>query len=464
VSEPMAVGPNAGPGHDSTHPFRSLSLARLRADCGFLLASLPLAIFWFAVLAAPILLCVSLAALWVIAIGPILALLSSIGRTERQTFVRGLALISAPLTLLSTRGARAERRRIAESLGYMVSSPYRRPPQGPALDRAHARAEDPASWRDLAYLLLLVPLGALEFVVVVSALAFFFATITLPAWLFVAFPDGAPLWQEVRIDTLPEALTVAVVALPVSVLAGYLLITGLSQAHVGLGLALLGPSRRARLAERVEELTESRSRVLAAALAERRRIERDLHDGAQQRLVSLAMELGMAREKMVTDPDAARELVEEAHGEVKRALADIRDLVRGIHPALLSDRGLGAAVSALADRSPVPVEVDVDLDGRPPEAVETTAYFVVAEALANVAKHSGASAARVTVRREPEDRLVVEVIDDGKGGADLGAGTGLAGLRDRLAAIDGRLSVESTAGGPTYVRAELPLAGSGERQ
>jgi signal transduction histidine kinase len=207
----------------------------------------------------------------------------------------------------------------------------------------------------------------------------------------------------------------------------------------------------------VEELTESRSRVLAATLAERRRIERDLHDGAQQRLVSLAMELGMAKEKMAIDPAAARKLVEEAHGEAKRALADIRDLVRGIHPAVLSDRGLDAAISALADRCPVPVDVDVELDGRLPEVVETTAYFVVAEALANVAKHSGASEARVVVRRVPEDRLVVEVVDDGKGGADPEAGTGLAGLADRLAALDGRLFVESPAGGPTRVGAELAL-------
>jgi signal transduction histidine kinase len=457
VSEPMAVGPNAGPGHDSVQSLRSPSFARLRAAGGFLLTTLPLAIFWFAVLAAPLLLGVSLAALWVIAIGPVLAVLSLTGRPERQTFVRGLALVSAPLTLLSARGAQAERRRIAKSLGYLVTSPYRRPSRGPTREGALARAEDPAVWRDLAYLLLLVPVGALECLVVISALVFFIATITLPAWLFVAFPDGAPLWQEVRIDTLPEALLGAVVALPVSVLAGYLLITGLSQAHIALGRALLGPSRRARLAERVEELTESRSRVVAAALAERRRIERDLHDGAQQRLVSLAIELGMAKAKMATDPVAARDLIEEAHGEAKRALADIRDLVRGIHPALLSDRGLDAAISALADRSPVPVEVDVDLDGRPPEAVETTAYFVVAEALANVAKHSGASRAQVAVRREPEDQLVVEVIDDGSGGADLEAGTGLSGLRDRLAALDGRLSVKSKAGGPTRVRAELPL-------
>jgi signal transduction histidine kinase len=409
------------------------------------------------VLAAPILLGAFLAAVWAAVVAIVRTLLSWTGKPQWQTLVRGLALISGPLTSLSARGAQVERRRIAGSLGYQVSSPYRRMPRGPTLDRAHARAEDPAVWCDLAYLLLLVPVGALEFASVVAAFAFFLGAITLPAWLFVAFPEGVPLWQDVRIDTLPETLTVAVVALPISVLAGYLVITGLSPAHVALGRALLGPSRRARLAERVEELTESRSRVLAAALAERRRIERDLHDGAQQRLVSLAMELGMAREKMATDPVAARKLVEEAHGEAKRALADIRDLARGIHPAILSDRGLDAAISALADRCPVPVEVSVELDGRPPEAVETTAYFVVAETLANVAKHSGASEAHVAVWREPEDWLVVEVTDDGKGGADPESGTGFSGLADRLATLDGRLFVESPIGGSTRVRAELPL-------
>ena len=449
MSAPMAVGSTAQPNHDSAGTPRSPSFARLGTVAGFLLTSLPLAIFWFAVLAAPLLLGAFLAAVWVVGIGLVLTVLSWTGRPQRQTFVRGLALISTPLALLAARGAQAERRRIASSLGHQVSSPYRQLPRGSALD--------PAAWRDLAYLLLLVPVGAAELASVVAAFVFLVGTITLPAWLFVAFPEGVPLWREVRIDTLPETLTVALVALPISALAGYLLITGLPRAHVALGEALLGPTRRARLAERVEELTESRSRVLAAALAERRRIERDLHDGAQQRLVSLAMELGMAKEKMATDPASARRLLEEAHGEAKRALADIRDLVRGIHPALLSDRGLDAALSALADRCPVPTEVNVYLDGRPSEAVETTAYFVVAEALANVAKHSGASEARVSVRREPRDRLVIEVIDDGRGGADPETGTGLAGLRDRLAALDGRLFVESPAGGPTRVLAELPL-------
>jgi signal transduction histidine kinase len=454
VSEPMSIGPNAELGYDSARPLRPPSFAGLRAAAGFLLTSLPLGLFWFVVLAAPILLGTFLSAVWVVT-GPILALVWWSGKQRRQTLLSGLALISTPLTFLSARGAQDERRRIARSLGYAAPSPYRRLPPGPKL--ARVRAEDPAVWRDLAYLLLLLPIGAAEFAGVIAGFVFLLATITLPAWLFVGFPDGAPLWQEVRIDTFPEALTVAVVGLPVSALAGYLLIAGLSQAHISLGRALLGPSRRARLTERVEELTESRSRVLAVALAERRRIERDLHDGAQQRLISLAMDLGMARQKIKSDPEAARALVEEAHEEAKRASADIRDLVRGIHPAVLSDRGLDAAISALADRCPVPVEVDVALDERPPETVETTAYFVVAEALANVAKHSGASEAQVSVWRAPEDMLVVEIVDDGKGGADPEAGTGLAGLADRLAALDGCLFVESPAGGPTRVGAELLL-------
>jgi signal transduction histidine kinase len=192
-----------------------------------------------------------------------------------------------------------------------------------------------------------------------------------------------------------------------------------------------------------------------ASIDERRRIERDLHDGAQQRLVALAMDLGMARERMESDPASARQLVGEAHEEAKRALAEIRDLVRGIHPAVLTDRGLDAAVSALAGRSPIPVTVTADLPGRLPEAIESTAYFVVAEGLANVAKHSGAGRAAVILRRRG-DRLAVEVSDDGRGGADPARGSGLRGLGDRVAAVDGDLVLERTADGLTVLRAELP--------
>jgi signal transduction histidine kinase len=406
-----------------------------------------------------ILLDIFLAAVWIVAMAVTLAVLWLIQKPKWHTLIRGPTLIFSPTMSLCTRGAQVERRRVACFLGYAVPSPYRQLPQGSLLARACVQVRDPAIWRDLAYLLLLLPVGAAEFALIIGAFALPLVTIILPMWLFIAFPEGIPLGQGVWIDTPLEALIIAIIALPVSVLVGYLLVIGMSKAHAALGRTLLWPSQHARLTQRVEELTESRSRTVEAAIAERRRIERDLHDGAQQRLVSLAIGLGMAKEKMATDPKNAQELVDEAHEEAKRTLSEIRDLVRGIHPAVLSDRGLDAAISALAVRCPVPVEVDVELAGRLPESAETTAYFVVAEALANVAKHSEALEAQILVWREhkPQDRLMIEVVDDGKGGAEPEGGTGLAGLADRLAALDGRLFVNSPTGGPTQVRAELPL-------
>jgi signal transduction histidine kinase len=221
-------------------------------------------------------------------------------------------------------------------------------------------------------------------------------------------------------------------------------------------LARRGGDEHAELTERVETLTSSRAGAVDAQAAELRRIERDLHDGAQARLVALAMDLGMAREKLATEPADAEALMVEAHEKAKRALVELRDLARGIHPAVLSDRGLDAALSALAAGSPVPVDVDVEIDERLPPAIEGAAYFVVAESITNAAKHSGASAVRLHVAREG-GALVVEVADDGAGGADAG-GNGLRGLRSRVEALDGRLSVASPSGGGTLVRAELPCA------
>jgi signal transduction histidine kinase len=194
-----------------------------------------------------------------------------------------------------------------------------------------------------------------------------------------------------------------------------------------------------------------------AMLAERRRIERDLHDGAQQRLVSLAMNLGMAKEKMASDPDAARELVAASHDEAKQVLSELRELVRGIHPAVLTDRGLDAAISSIAGRCPVPVTIDVNLDARPSEGIEATAYFIVAEALTNVAKHSGATMAAVRINQHG-DRLLIEVGDNGHGGAVVQRDSGLGGLADRVAALDGRFMVSSPPDGGTWVVAEIPCA------
>jgi signal transduction histidine kinase len=237
-------------------------------------------------------------------------------------------------------------------------------------------------------------------------------------------------------------------------LAAAQLTRGFAVADAAMSRRLLGPRRD--LAARVTELEISRERVVDAAEAERRRIERDLHDGAQQRLVALAMDLGRAKARFADDLDAAAGLVDQAHTQAKEALAELRNLVRGVHPPVLTERGLDAALSGLAALCPVPVDVHVDVPVRPKSSVEAVAYFMVAEALTNVAKHSRASHAKVVVEGHGyPGTLTVVISDDGIGGADA-SGPGLSGLADRVAGVDGRLSVESPAGGPTIIAAELP--------
>jgi signal transduction histidine kinase len=233
---------------------------------------------------------------------------------------------------------------------------------------------------------------------------------------------------------------------------------GLAAADAALARGLLSPPRGAALKARVTQLEVSRERVVDAAGAERRRIERDLHDGAQQRLVALAMELGRAKAKLADD-DAAAALVDQAHTHAKAALAELRDLVRGVHPPVLTDRGLDAALSGLAARCPVPVDLQVDVPVRPRPAVEAVAYFTVAEALTNVAKHSRATHVRVIVDGgpAPAGTLNLVISDDGIGGADPSS-AGLRGLADRIEGIDGALSVESPPGGPTIISAVIPCA------
>ncbi len=219
--------------------------------------------------------------------------------------------------------------------------------------------------------------------------------------------------------------------------------------------ALLGPNRAKELERRVEDLAESRAGVLDAADLERRRIERDLHDGAQQRLVALAMNLGIARATLTDLPPEAKAVIDEAHREAKEAIEELSNLVRGLHPAVLEDRGLDAALSGIAARAPLPVELDIDLPERPGPTVEAVAYFVVSEALANVAKHARASRCRVEARRDG-DLLRITVTDDGVGGADPAGGTGLTGLRKRVGSVDGTIKINSPLGGPTVVTVELP--------
>ncbi|HEX6582069.1 MAG TPA: histidine kinase [Thermoleophilaceae bacterium] len=226
---------------------------------------------------------------------------------------------------------------------------------------------------------------------------------------------------------------------------------------VGAAAALALENERldAELRAKIGELRSSRERMLRIGLEERRRLERDLHDGAQQRLVSMALNIRLARSKLNEDPLAAEQLLASAGSELESALEELRELARGIHPAVLTDRGLGTALATLANRAPVPVELGELPDERLPEAVELATYFVVAEALTNVAKYSKASHATVQVERD-NGRVLVEVADDGIGGADPDRGTGLRGLADRLAVLEGRLEVESEQGGGTTVRARIP--------
>jgi signal transduction histidine kinase len=221
-------------------------------------------------------------------------------------------------------------------------------------------------------------------------------------------------------------------------------------------LALENERLDAELRARYEDLRASRARLVEASDAARRRIERDLHDGAQQRFVSLALTLRLARNRLDADSEAAA-LVDRGLEELDAGLSELRELARGIHPAVLSERGLAPALESLAARTPVPVEVSVLPAQRLPAPVETAAYFLVAEALTNVARYAQASEADVSVMRE-NGRAIIEVRDDGVGGADPAAGSGLRGIADRVAALDGRLHVESPAGGGTLVRAEIPVA------
>ncbi|TVY99951.1 sensor histidine kinase [Trebonia kvetii] len=221
-----------------------------------------------------------------------------------------------------------------------------------------------------------------------------------------------------------------------------------------VGRSLLGPSRAEELAHRVEHLTQTRAGAVDAADAERRRLERDLHDGTQQRLVSLAMNLGMARTQAAT-AEQAQQAIADAHDEAKAALAELRDLIRGLHPAVLEDRGLDAALSGVIARTPIPVRLTVDMTRRPAPVVEAVAYFVVSEGLTNIVRHAQASQAEVIVQRAG-DRLHVIITDDGVGGADPARGTGLDGLRKRAESVDGTFDISSPPGGPTLLTVDLP--------
>lgn len=368
-----------------------------------------------------------------------------------------IVLVGLPLLVLVALSglpvAGVERRRLRLIDRDPVSGRHRVPAAPGPWAWLITRLRERATWRELGYTLLfaglLWPVDALALTV---ALLFPLSMVATPL-VMATVGDGheAKVLKQWTVTTWPTAFGVAVLGLLLMGLCAYLLgVTAGARAEL---TRLLIASREGELGAQVVELARSRVRLVDAFEAERRRIERDLHDGAQQRLVALTMTLGLAR--LDAAPGPLADQLAKAHEEAGKVLAELRELIRGIHPQVLTDYGLHAAVADAADRCVVPVDVDLELPGRPARAVESAAYFVVCEALANVARHSGADRARVSGGHR-DGRLFLEVRDEGRGGADASAGSGLTGLADRVSVLDGRLALTSPPGGPTLLRVEFP--------
>jgi signal transduction histidine kinase len=371
-----------------------------------------------------------------------------------------LAYLGIPLTVAATRVVYAagkwERARAAITRDQVI--PPLVPPVRTRSAAADARAAlaDRALWRQFGYFVLLLGMAFIGIPALLLAFSVPLVLIALPFYYSGWAAERSQLGPFV-IDSIGKASTVGAIALVFLLVVSPLLIRGLSTVDGILARNLLGASATGALAKRVDQLVTSRQQVVDSVEAERRRMERDLHDGAQQRLVSLAMTLGRARSRLGESNPAVKGLIEEAHAEAMQAIAELRDLTRGLHPPVLTDRGLDAAISAVAARAPVPVQVDVRVDPRPSLTIEAIAYFVVTEALTNIAKHAQAARAAVRIIRVG-DVLRVVVTDDGRGGADPDLGTGLRGLVDRVSGVDGEFSVVSPIGGPTTLTVEVPCA------
>ncbi|WP_228388373.1 sensor histidine kinase [Streptomyces jumonjinensis] len=420
-------------------PLRAPIESRTWREFGYLMLSLPISVFLFAF--------------------AIITVALSAGLLV--TFL-GIPVLAAGLMACRGLGA-LERARARALLGLDVGRPEPLRARGEGLMAwVGAVLKSGASWRHLLYALLHLPWALVSFVVSLVFWVTGWLLVLYPLWQWVfptyldtpgiqVYGDGDGAGNSFYVDT-PFEIAGATVAGLATVLVAAWMIRGFAQVDRVMVSGLLGPSR---LATRVVELESDRGVVIDTAAADLRRIERDLHDGAQARLVALAMGLGLAKEKLLEDPETAAAMVDEAHGEVKLALQELRDLARGIHPAVLTDRGLDAALSSIASRCTAPVKVSVDLDERPAQAIEGIAYFTVSELLQNISKHAQARNASVDVWRSGS-RLMLQVTDDGRGGANPAEGSGLAGLAERLDAVDGILAVDSPPGGPTTVTAELP--------
>jgi signal transduction histidine kinase len=359
-----------------------------------------------------------------------------------------IGLPVAALGVLVARGLGNTHRGLASSLlGLQVGKP---PPPKPRRGIVPAVLLNAASWRAVLYVILKAPVGLVTFVVPFAFWLYGLFMLTHVTYWYALpeklnFPIG-PL----KIDTWPNVLLLSAIGLPLVIAAPYVTHGVLILDRV-LIRGLLGPTT---LSQRVRDLEETRAHAVDDAAARLRQIERDLHDGTQARMVALAMHLGMVKEELDGEPDLAmtRKLVDMAHSNAKEALVEVRDLARGIHPAAL-DKGLDAALATLASRSPIPVELSVDLPERPPPAIEMIAYFCTAELLTNITKHSQASFATVTITGLP---LQIAVSDNGIGGAAAKPGSGLTGLRERVATVDGTVTITSPPGGPTGIVISFP--------
>ncbi|MCX4989147.1 MULTISPECIES: sensor histidine kinase [unclassified Streptomyces] len=425
--------------HRLPAPLRAPIEARSWREFGYVLLSLPLGIIMFTFAVTMV----------------------SLGAGLLITFL-GVPVLAAALAGCRGFGS-LERARARGLLGVEVAEPepLRMKKHG-AMAWMGAMLKSGTSWRHLLYAVVQFPWSVFSFVVALNFWAYGWALLTYPLWFWI-FPmyggqDGLQLYGDgthsIYLDNPFEITVTALVGLLFTMATPWI-VRALTSVDRLMVHGLLGPSR---LATRVVELESDRGVVVDTAAADLRRIERDLHDGAQARLVALAMDLGLAKEKLAEDPEAAARMVDEAHGEVKTALQELRDLARGIHPAVLTDRGLDAALSAVASRCTVPVQVEVDLPARPAPAIEGIAYFTVSELLQNISKHARATRASVDVWRV-ENRLMIQVADNGVGGAGVSEGSGLAGLTERLDAVDGILVVDSPVAGPTRITAELPWRG-----
>jgi len=388
------------------------------------------------------------------------ALASIIGGTLASLTVVGVLVVPALFSLVHAT-ASVERRRCALMLAAPAASPRLRLEGLSRRDRLRVQLSDPGAWRELGWLLLAAPVDLVCTVLAGSMWAVAAGLVSMPVWYRFLPGRQARLYDSggvahVVVASVPAALPWALGGLVLLWVAGWST-RGLATGQARLAAVFLAPSRTSRLQARIIALAATRAAAIEGQQRELHRIEADLHDGAQARLVALSADLGLASETFEDDPKMAHLLVDQARDGVVQALGELRDLVRGIGPPVLRDRGLAAALEAVTARSPIPVTLDVALPRRPSETAETAAYFVICECLANTAKHSGAAQVKVDVHQE-SGNCVVTVSDDGAGGAGGASlsGAGLKGLADRVAALDGRLTVDSPVGGPTTVRAELP--------